>query len=138
MWTVLLVEDEALVAEVVQEQLVEDGLTVVWASDAFQALALLNSPTSRLDALLTDIDLGPGPSGFELACRAREIDPSMPVIYVTGRCEAQFAKSGVAGSTLIPKPFRPAEVSEAVKRSAAKRPCANDRMDQASPRRLAS
>jgi CheY-like chemotaxis protein len=122
MWTVLLVEDEALVAEVVQEQLVEDGLTVVWASDAFEALALLNSPASRLDALLTDIDLGPGPSGFELSQRAREIHPNLPVIYVTGRAEAQFAECGVSGSTLIPKPFRPAEVSAAVQRSAAECP----------------
>jgi CheY-like chemotaxis protein len=122
MWTVLLVEDEPLIAEVVQEQLLEDGLKVVWASDAFQALAVLASPAERLDALLTDIDLGPGPSGFELSRRAREIHPCLPVIYVTGSAEAQFAQCGVAGSKLIPKPFRPAEVSAAVRRSAAAQP----------------
>jgi hypothetical protein len=42
-------------------------------------LALLNSGAARYCALVTDINLGDGMNGFELARQAREIDPAFPV-----------------------------------------------------------
>lgn len=121
MCAVLLVEDEALVAEVMQEQLADEGYRVVWAPDAFGALAVLERRAAGVDALVTDVDLGAGPNGFEVARRAREIDPALPVLYVTGQAEGLFANHGVSGAGLLPKPFQPAELSRAVGRLAAGR-----------------
>jgi CheY-like chemotaxis protein len=128
MCTVLLVEDEWLIAAIVQQQLAEDGHEVVWAADASQALAVLEGRPEHVDALVTDVDLGPGPNGFELACRAREIRPGLPVVYATARAERQLAENGVSGATLLHKPYQLAALSHAVHRAAA----------QAEPERLAA
>ncbi len=80
---VLIVEDADLLLEVTIAAFGDAGYETVSASDGEQALALLNGPTP-IDLLLTDIRLPGSIDGWDIAERAREARPSLPVIYVTG------------------------------------------------------
>jgi len=85
-------------------------------------MALRRSNTSKnesrrrppLRALVTDVQLGPGPSGWEIAKRARELHPEIPVVYVTGTAAAEWSSKGVPNSLIIQKPFAAAQVVTAV------------------------
>ncbi|MDP9043380.1 MAG: response regulator, partial [Pseudomonadota bacterium] len=79
---VLLVDDNPIEAELVLHGLVDADVAAVWARDAWQALALLES--DRFDAVLLDTRL-PGPDGFETgrAIRARFDSNVLPVIALS-------------------------------------------------------
>jgi DNA-binding response OmpR family regulator len=61
-----------------------------------------------------DINLLGRMDGWEVARRAREIDPDFPVIYVTGGGADQWASHGVPNSVLLTKPFAPAQLVTAI------------------------
>ncbi|MCU0663787.1 MAG: response regulator [Myxococcota bacterium] len=105
--TVLLVEDEELVRRVTARILKKAGYTVHQAADAKEALALLETERFQLELLVTDIIM-PGKSGIELAAQLHEKWPALPVLFVSGYTEHQFAKSEEPGgdhSAFLPKPF---------------------------------
>jgi len=77
---VLLVEDEPLLGELMTEALIDQGFEVHAAGDAGDALRHLVSG-AEVDILFTDIDLGGGMDGAELAQLAREMRPKLPVVY---------------------------------------------------------
>jgi two-component system cell cycle response regulator CpdR len=60
------------------------------------------------------VNLGPGKSGWEVAKYAREIDPEIPVIYVTGHGGEEWASHGLPKSIVITKPFAAAQLLTAV------------------------
>lgn len=103
---VLLVEDELLVRELVEEALLDAGAEVRTACDGASAKGVLEERSFEPDVLVTDINLGPGCDGFELARRARQRRPELKVVYITGHA-VHLAREGVEGSVLIPKPFDP-------------------------------
>ena len=113
---ILVVEDEALVQVLVVEVLQERGYVVEAAASAAEALALLRDHCTEVDVLLTDINLGPGANGLELARQARELCPGIRVIYVTGGAYAEALAQRVPDSTLIPKPYELEQICEEVAR----------------------
>jgi DNA-binding response OmpR family regulator len=52
--------------------------------------------------------------GWEVGKQAREIDPTFPVIYMTGAAADQWASHGVPNSILLTKPFAPAQLVAAI------------------------
>ena len=82
--TVLVVEDEALILEMVSLALAENGFEVHAVSNAGDALRYLTGD-STVDVLFTDINLPGGMNGAELATRARQMRPEMPIVYASGR-----------------------------------------------------
>ncbi len=80
---VLLVEDDPEVRAVVHNFLGMLGCTVSVASSAEQALLKLG-PQARFDLLLTDIALGAGMRGTQLAAHARQRFPKMAVLLMSG------------------------------------------------------
>jgi DNA-binding response OmpR family regulator len=110
---VLLVEDEADVAELVQDALVEAGLAVQVAHDDKGAYDKLEREARSFSALVTDINLGVGTTGFDVARRARQLNPELKVIYITGHA-AHLDKFGVDEALMFPKPFDPYELAEQV------------------------
>ena len=62
---------------------------------------------------MTDIELGVGPDGFEIARRARLPNPAVPVVYMSRTELRRYASEGVSNSRFIPKPFRPDQVVKA-------------------------
>ena len=114
---VLVVEDEQLLRELVEPALADAGYSVLLAHNGSEALKYLEereSGEAPLRALVTDVQLGPGPSGWEIAKRARELHPEIPVVYVTGAAAAEWPSKGVPNSLIIQKPFAPAQVVTAV------------------------
>jgi CheY-like chemotaxis protein len=114
---VLVVEDEQLLREMVEPALADAGYSVLLAHNGSEALKYLEERESEeapLRALVTDVQLGPGPSGWEIAKRARELHPEIPVVYVTGTAAAEWPSKGVPNSLIIQKPFAPAQVVTAV------------------------
>lgn len=103
---VLLVEDDAAVAKVYGRILRQAGLTVHVASEGATALRILE--TEQLDLVVSDIAI-PGPDGIALLRAAREQDPDLPVMLMTGGPDLQSAIHAVeyGASRYFLKPVEP-------------------------------
>lgn len=101
----LVVEDELLILEIVQDALEMAGFTVHAVPSSFAALELMSGGVESLAGLVTDIRLGEGPSGWDLARHARRNQPDLPVIYMTGDSAADWPVEGVPRSQVVQKPF---------------------------------
>ncbi len=103
--TVLVVEDEHLIRELLIETLRELGCVVMHANDGIAGRRQLRA-SSHIDLLITDIGL-PGLDGRQLAAEALEQHPGLRVLYITGYSqEPSFASALEAGEReLITKPF---------------------------------
>ena len=110
----LLVEDEPLIAEMMQTTLEEGGYKVILAERGSEALAAFEANRDELAALITDIRLGSGPNGWEVARHARHMKPDLPVVYMTGDSAVSWAAEGVPKSLLLQKPFATAQLVTAV------------------------
>lgn len=111
--SILLVEDELLLCWIVEEALLDEGRRVTIATTGDTGLEALEGG-ERFDLLITNIRLRDGPDGWALARRARELYPTLPVLYVTGDSAAQHPAEGVAGSLILGKPFEPEALSAAI------------------------
>jgi CheY-like chemotaxis protein len=111
---VLLVEDEPLVLMVGQDALEAGGYEVISVAAATEALELLDARVSDLAGLITDIRLGSGANGWEVARHARELKGDLPVVYTTTDSESEWPVYGVPHSVLIQKPYAPAQLLTAI------------------------
>lgn len=108
--TILVVEDDADVQDVVVQYLTEQGYRVLTASDGETALEIL-SGDETIDLLLADIVM-PGPiDGLALARASMRLRPAMKVLHVTGHTDRIARRVELAArGELLPKPFRQAEL----------------------------
>ncbi|KRR20013.1 response regulator [Bradyrhizobium retamae] len=111
---VLVVEDDQSIQGVIEEALSDGGFDVAIAATGEEAVTLLQDRQDEYRALVTDINLTGRFNGWEVAKRAREVHPQMPVIYITGAAADQWASNGVPDSILLNKPFAPAQIATAV------------------------
>ncbi|HUH84251.1 MAG TPA: response regulator [Stellaceae bacterium] len=104
---ILVVEDVEDIRIATLEALAHAGYDVLGAASAEAALALLaEEPT--IGVLFTDIVLGRGLDGYELAQRAVALRPSLKVLYTTGYAARQRDTS--PAGRLLPKPYRAAQL----------------------------
>ena len=111
---VLVVEDEAPICSFIEDALSDGGFEACSVRSGEVALSTFLDGREQCRALLTDVNLGDGISGWELARQVREITPGFPVAYMTGASAADWKSQGVADSVLIEKPFVPAQLVSAV------------------------
>lgn len=111
---ILIVEDDRLVQDLVREALEEGGFQTEIVASGEEAISLLNSDATKYRALLTDIHLTGHLTGWDVARRAREISPDIPIVYMTGAAADDWPAHGVPNSVLLNKPFAPAQVVTAV------------------------
>jgi two-component system, cell cycle sensor histidine kinase and response regulator CckA len=106
--TVLLVEDEVGVRQLVCEMLQRLGYTTLEASSGQEALNVFNRHLGTIDLLITDVIM-PQMSGRELAQRLKATHPELKVLYISGYTDDMLAHHGVLESNvyLLPKPFAP-------------------------------
>jgi CheY-like chemotaxis protein len=102
---VLLVEDEALVAMPIEQSLHDGGFATVLVHDGRRAIDELEKEASRFKAVITDIRLGQGPDGWEVAHHARHLVPDIAVIYISGDSKSAWTEKGVPKSVMLEKPF---------------------------------
>jgi CheY-like chemotaxis protein len=104
--TVLLVEDEEAVRDVVERILVRDHYRVIAVASAQEALRAYAESDGCIDVLLTDMIM-PGLSGAQLAERLRRNRPGLPALYMSGYTGDRSREHPVEGVeiTVIQKPF---------------------------------
>ena len=85
--TILVVEDDNIVRMLIVDVLEELEYTVLEAADAADALKVLNSPEQTIDLMMTDLGL-PDMNGKDLALKAREIRPDIPVLFASGYADS--------------------------------------------------
>ena len=110
---ILVVEDEPLVRLTIVDALEEGGYTILEAADGAAAIEHIGR-SDQLRGLVTDIRLGTGPNGWEVARRAREKFDCIAVVYVSGDSAAEWPANGVPQSLVLQKPFASAELVTAV------------------------
>jgi two-component system, cell cycle sensor histidine kinase and response regulator CckA len=105
--TVLVVEDEDRVLDLVSQVLWNHGFRVLQAREGAAAIALTRDFKGAIDVMLTD-SVMPYMSGRELARRLSSLRPEMKVLYMSGYTEGAVAKSGMLDGEerdFIQKPF---------------------------------
>ncbi len=110
--TVLLVEDEERLRQVEQGLLTRMGFTVLAAANGPEALALLASHGPLIQLLVTDVVL-PGQRGTEIARLAREANPALKVLYVSGYADVPLPEGEKAA--YLQKPFSAAALADKVR-----------------------
>ncbi len=113
--TILVVEDETDVRNLVRRQLESLGHRVLVAKAADEALRLIEAAGAP-NLLLTDVVLATGMNGIELANTARAIRPGLPVIFMSGYTAVPEAQRRIreTGAPLLPKPFSTRQLEQAV------------------------
>jgi DNA-binding response OmpR family regulator len=113
--SLLLVDDEELISDLLKDVLEEGGFEVMVAHDAETAMAALEAKAAEgLAGLITDINLGSKITGWDLARRARELRPDLPVVYTSGYAADDWPAHGVPSSLIVRKPYAPAQVITAI------------------------
>lgn len=104
--TVLVVDDEPTVRQVVADHVQELGLEVLAAADGVEALQWLERQP-QVSLLITDVGLPGGMNGRQVAERARMLRPRLKVLFITGYAENAALSHGhlEPGMHVMTKPF---------------------------------
>ncbi|HEY8336935.1 MAG TPA: PAS domain S-box protein [Tardiphaga sp.] len=111
--TVLVVEDDPFVRSYAAMRLQSLGYSVVAAVNGADALEKLRTHIS-IDVLFTDIVMPGGINGWELAERAQQVRPGLPVLLTSGYALETLVRHGQHrdGAVVLTKPYRKAELAE--------------------------
>jgi two-component system cell cycle sensor histidine kinase/response regulator CckA len=114
--TILLVEDETIVRQLVAEILETSGYAVLQAGDGPSALELLRRHSDPVDLLLTDVVM-PGMSGPEVAAAVTALRPGTHVLYMSGYTDSAIGHHGVLepGIAFLQKPFSADDLTRKVR-----------------------
>jgi signal transduction histidine kinase len=114
--SILIVEDDALVREYVMTQIGNLGYNTLAASNASEALALIDGP-ERIDLLFTDIIIPGGINGRKLATEALKRRPELKVLYTSGYTENAIVHHGRldVGVLLLPKPYLSSDLARMIR-----------------------
>ncbi len=110
--TILLVEDEELVRELMVEVLETIGYELLAAANGAEALAICAQHEGPIPLMVTDVVM-PGMSGVELAAQARQVKPDMKVLYLSGYTDSALVARGALGAEghFLEKPFEPDDLA---------------------------
>jgi PAS domain S-box-containing protein len=120
--TLLLVDDEEVVRDMVSEVLASEGVNVLCAADGARGVEIFRERKDEIDVVLLDLSM-PGLSGEQTYARLHEIDPGVKVILSSGydhhEATRRFGAGGLTG--FIQKPYRPqqlvAEIDRCLRRA---------------------
>ena len=116
--TILVVEDEALVRDLLVAELQDVGYNVIAVDAGEPALAILQDSNAHIDWLFTDIRLPGVIDGWRVADEFRLTHPFRPVVYATTYAPEQ-ASQQLHGSYFFRKPYHPAQIVAAFRRLSA-------------------
>ena len=121
--TILVVDDEPQIRSLVKTVLSRRRHRILEASDGVEALGIVGRPKVRIDLLLTDIVM-PGMDGVELARRTASQSPTVQVLYMSGKCEADAVRLDMdeRGFGFVRKPFDIGELDAKVNQLLARAP----------------
>jgi CheY-like chemotaxis protein len=113
--TILVVEDDPIVRDLVRGILARRGYTVLAAKQGEEAIALAERHTEPLHLLITDVVL-PGLNGREIAERLQSSRPDLRVLFMSGYTDDTIIRRGVIEHQhrLLQKPFTAEELEQKV------------------------
>ena len=103
--TLLVVEDDPLVMLSAAATLEDEGWVVKKAANGAVAINRLGDASEPVDAVVIDITLGDGPSGWDVARYARSVNENIAVAYITGDMDAEFNPQIVDRGVVLCKPL---------------------------------
>ncbi len=114
--TVLVVEDEDIVRDLVCEVLEDQGYNVMCARDGIEALNLAEDCDGPIHLLVTDVIM-PHMNGHELAGKLSQLRPDMKILYVSGYSDNEIGDHGLLDPRyeLLQKPFTPQTLARKIR-----------------------
>jgi two-component system cell cycle sensor histidine kinase/response regulator CckA len=112
--TILLVEDEATVRAVAERALTRHGYKVLLAENGEAAIEILERE-KRVDLMISDVVM-PTMDGPTTARAAREMQPDLPILFISGYAEEQLRQSiDLPRVAFLAKPFTVQKLAEAAR-----------------------
>jgi CheY-like chemotaxis protein len=114
--TIMVVEDEEIVRDLVCAVLEEQGYHVLCAADGLEALEMAGNFDGTIHLLVTDVIM-PHMNGPELAAKLSRLRPAMKVLYVSGYSDNDIGDHGVLNPRfeLLQKPFTPQALARKIR-----------------------
>ena len=122
--TVLVVDDEPTILDLIVMMLETQGFTVLSAENGARALAMTRTLQGQpINVLVTDLCM-PGMSGTELAAELRVSQPELKAVFISGLSREEITAMGVdmSQSAFISKPFQARAINAAVRELTARQP----------------
>jgi two-component system, cell cycle sensor histidine kinase and response regulator CckA len=115
--SILLVEDDEGVRDMLEQCLSKAGYFVQTARNGLEGLGML-AQSQTIDLLITDIVM-PGGSGRDLALSTGKLHPAMKIIFISARLEDTLLEEALRqpGTSFVPKPFSLKDMLAAVRRA---------------------
>jgi two-component system response regulator HydG len=119
---ILVIDDDQYIRHGCARILAKEGWSAICADDGDQGLKEIRGSPNDFDAVLLDL-LMPGTSGMDVLSQILALDPSLPVIIMTGSATAASAIEIVqkGARDCIPKPFTPDELRAVVRKAIGNR-----------------
>ena len=111
--TLLFVEDDDAVRNVMLRVLQSAGHTVVDARNGYDALQLAQTMGTALVGVITDVRM-PVMDGIEMSRVLRQSRPKLPLLFVSGNADTSWIEEFGANATLLTKPFAPSRLLAAI------------------------
>jgi two-component system, cell cycle sensor histidine kinase and response regulator CckA len=113
--TILLVEDEEMLMELVRSLLELNGYRLLTASDGKQAVELFQKHHQEIDLVLTDLGL-PKIGGWEACKQMQQLNPNLPIIVATGYLDPTEKREMLNGGVkaFVTKPYLSGELLESI------------------------
>jgi DNA-binding response OmpR family regulator len=120
--TVLVVDDEEDLRDIMRRMLERRGFAVLVAADVEQAVAACRDHPGPIDVLVTDLGL-PGASGADLSRTATQLRPDVRIVFISGLPKDIAVSKGLIGedALLVKKPFTADLLIEALRSVIAER-----------------
>lgn len=119
MKSIIVVDDDAAVRRIASRILIEEGFSVLEASDGDEAIRLAERLGASIGLVVTDIVM-PRLNGIELLERLARIQPSLPVVLMSGYTSNELmGRALVAPCGVLRKPFAPEALIDEVRRCLA-------------------
>lgn len=114
--TVLVVDDEEDLRDIMRRMLERRGFATLVAGDAETAITTCREHAGPIDVLVTDLGL-PGVSGGDLSRKAMDLRPDMAVVYISGLPKDIAVTKGLIDddAVLVKKPFTSELLIEALR-----------------------
>lgn len=115
--TILLVENDITLMEVIRSTLEEIGYRVITADSAESATKIFTSQKDTIDLLLSDVVLPGDVNGLQLAQKLCEFSPQLRVLYMSGYTNKAILSQGISevNMAFIQKPFQPKLLADKVR-----------------------
>jgi len=116
--TILLVEDDAGVRNLLARILRDRGYTVLEANASEEALRIFKDSGAQIQLVLSDIVM-PGMSGLELTSHLHALDPDLRIVCMSGYTEDMLKNTGAfhPGTPFLRKPLRPDDLAAGVRQA---------------------